>query len=91
MISKSDKRFLVYWTDQRSGSKFEYYFQYTIAWSIVAFLSLFFLTKLVMTARDMGGWTSFFIIVPVSVVGALVFTHFNYRANEKRYKKLNGK
>ena len=88
MFTHSEKIFIRDWEIQREGPKWKYYLQYIIAWGTVLFLSLFFLLKLIMRDRSMGGWTSFYIVLPVSVVLAALITHLVYQANEKKYKAL---
>lgn len=91
MLTKSEKKFIRDWEMQKDGPKWKYYLQYIIAWSTVLFLSLFFLLKLIMTDRSMGGWTSFYIIVPLSVVLAALITHLVYQTNEKKWLSMQRK
>jgi len=86
MLTTSEKNFIRDWQIQKEGPKWKYYLQYIIAWSTVIFLSLFFLLKLIMADRTMGGWTSFYIVVPLSVLLAALITHLVYQTNEKKLK-----
>lgn len=88
MMTHSEKIFIRDWQIQKEGPRWKYYAQYIFAWSTVLFLSLFFLLKLIMTDRSMGGWTSFYIVLPVSVVLAVLITHLVYQANEKKLKRI---
>ena len=88
MLSTSDKTFIRDWEIQKEGPKWKYYLQYIVAWGTVIFLSLFFLLKLVMSDRTMGGWTSFYIIAPIAIVMAVIITHLVYQANEKKLKLI---
>ena len=88
MLTHSEKIFIRNWQIQKEGPKWKYYLQYIIAWSTVIFLSLFFLLKLIMADRSMGGWTSFFIILPVSVLLAFLITHLVYQTNERKLKRI---
>ena len=88
MLTTKEKVFIRDWQIQKEGPKWKYYLQYIIAWSTVIFLSLFFLLKLIMPDRSMGGWTSFFIIVPISVALAALITHLVYQANEKKLQQI---
>ena len=88
MLTTKENVFIRDWEIQKEGPKWKYYLQYIIAWSTVIFLSLFFLLKLIMPDRSMGGWTSFFIIVPISVALATVITHLVYQANEKKLQQI---
>jgi hypothetical protein len=88
MLTASEKKFIRNWEIQREGPAWKYYLQYIIAWNTVSFLSLFFLVKLIMSDRDMGGWISFYIIIAVSILIAVLLTHIVYQTNEKRYKRI---
>ena len=88
MLTTKEKVFIRDWEIQKEGPKWKYYLQYIIGWSTVIFLSLFFLLKLIMPDRSMGGWTSFFIIVPISVALAALITHLVYQANEKKLQQI---
>lgn len=88
MLSTSEKNFIRDWQIQKEGPKWQYYLQYIAAWSTVLFLSLFFLLKLILPDRSMGGWTSFYIVVPVSVLLAVLITHLVYQSNEKKLKQI---
>jgi pilus assembly protein TadC len=88
MLTSAEKHFIQSWKDQREGPRWKYYLQYIIAWSTVTFLSLFFLTKLISSNRDMGGWLSFYIILVISILLGVIATHFTYTSNEKKLKKI---
>lgn len=87
-MTKSERRFINQWSEQRSGTRKAYYIQFTIAWTVVAFLVLFFLTKLFTTLWETGGK---YLIIFLAVAGILigfVATHLNYTICQKRYKKI---
>ncbi len=88
MLTKSEKKFIRDWEIQKEGPKWKYYLQYIIAWSTVIFLTLFFLLKLLMADRSMGGWTSFYIVAPLSLSLAALITHVVYQTNEKKLKTI---
>lgn len=88
MITTKEKNFIRDWQIQKEGPKWKYYLQYTIAWATVIFLSTFFLLKLIMEDRSMGGWTSFYIVLPVSIVLAIVITHIVYQTNERKLNEI---
>ena len=87
-MTTSEKTFIRDWQIQKEGPRWKYYLQYIIAWSTVLFLSLFFLLKLIMTDRSMGGWTSFYIVLPASIVLAALITHLVYQTNEKKLQRI---
>jgi phosphotransferase system glucose/maltose/N-acetylglucosamine-specific IIC component len=88
MLTTSEKNFIRDWEIQKEGPKWKYYLQYIVAWTTVIFLSVFFLLKLVMADRSMGGWTSFFIIAPLSILLAALITHLVYQVNERKLQEL---
>ncbi len=88
MLTTSEKTFIRHWQEQKEGPRWKYYIQYIIAWTVVIFLSLLFILKLIMAERDMGGWTSFYIIIAVSVVSASIITHHVYQINERKLKQI---
>ena len=88
MLTINEQKFIRDWEFQKEGPKWKYYFQYIIAWSSVIFLSLFFLLKLIVPDRSMGGWTSFYIVVFVAIIMASLITHIVYRTNEKKLESI---
>jgi len=88
MLTPVEKKFIRDWKIQREGPAWKYYLQYIIAWSTVSFLSLFFLVKLIMSDRSMGGWISFYIVLGVSFTLAILITHIVYQSNEKKFKTI---
>jgi len=88
MLTNKEKNFIRDWQIQKEGPKWKYYLQYIIAWSTVIFLSSFFLLKLIMSDRSMGGWISFFIILIGSVLLSVLITHLVYQTNEEKLKRL---
>ena len=87
MLSNSEKHFLSSWQEQREGPRWKYYLQFSVAWTVVSFLVLFFLLKL-LTDREMGGSTSFWIVFPLAIIIGVWSTHLIYTSNEKRMKKI---
>ncbi len=88
MLSNQEKRFVENWQEQRGDSKVKYYIQFTIAWAVVIFLSLFFILKLIMSDRSMGGLNTFYVLVPTAMVLALIAVHLTFIINEKQLKKI---
>jgi hypothetical protein len=91
MFTTKEKVFIRDWEIQKEGPKWQYYLQYIIAWTSVIFLSLFFLLKLILPGRSMGGWMSFYVVLAVSIISAAIITHLVYQSNEKKYQALAGK
>ncbi len=88
MLTNAEKRFIEHWQEQRGNSKWKYYLQFTIAWTVVIFLSLFFILKLIMPDRNMGGLNTFYVLVPTAILLASIATHITFIVNEKRLKKI---
>ena len=77
-----------HWIEQRSGPRWKYYLQFSIAWTVVSFLLIFFLTRLFTDLWDTGGNSMIILFIAGSVVTGFLATHFTYSLSEKRYKKI---
>lgn len=88
MINNADKHFMNDWQEQKSGPRWKFYLLFSLAWSVVSFLVIFFLTKLFTNLWETGGANLIYILVAISVVMGMLATHFTYVHNEARLKKL---
>ncbi|HEY5407297.1 MAG TPA: hypothetical protein VIJ92_09420 [Ginsengibacter sp.] len=88
MISNSERHFINQWKEQKSGPRWKYYVQFTIAWTVVSFLVIFFLTKLFTPLWETGGRNLIFILVGISFVTGFLSTHLTYSLSEKKYGKI---
>ena len=88
MISNSERHFIEQWKDQKSGARWKYYLQFTIAWTVVSFLVIFFLTKLFTPLWETGGRNLIFILIGISIVSGFLSTHLTYSLSEKKYNKI---
>lgn len=88
MISNSERHFIEQWKDQKSGPRWKYYLQFTIAWTVVSFLVIFFLTKLFTPLWETGGRNLIFILIGISIVSGFLSTHLTYNLSEKKYNKI---
>jgi cation transporter-like permease len=88
MLTSSERRFVEQWREQKSGPKWKYYLLYSIAWSVVSFLVIFFLTKLFTNLWETGGANLIYLLIAISIIVGVSSTHFNYVNSEKRYKKI---
>ncbi len=88
MISNSERRFMNHWAEQKSGPRWKYYLQFTIAWTVVSFLVIFFLTKLFTDVWETGGNNMIIFLIGASIVSGFLATHLTYTISEKRYKKI---
>ncbi len=87
-MTSSERRFVEQWREQKSGPRWKYYLLFSIAWSVVSFLVIFFLTKLFTNLWESGGANLIYILVAVSIVSGIASTHISYVNNEKRYKSI---
>ncbi len=88
MITNQEKHFINHWLEQKSGPRWKYYLQFSIAWTVVSFLVIFFLTKLFTEAWETGGRDLIYFILIGSIVTGFLSTHITYSLSEKRYKKI---
>lgn len=88
MITKQEKRFVQHWLEQKSGPRWKYYLQFTIAWTVVSFLVIFFLAKLLTELWDTGGSSLIYLIIILSIIVGFLATHLTYTLSEKRYHKI---
>lgn len=88
MLTSSERHFLEQWKDQREGPKWKYYLTFSIAWTVVSFLVIFFLSKFIMHDRAMGGTIGFYIIAVLAIITGFSATHIVYTTSENRYQKI---
>jgi len=91
MLTGSERRFIEQWREQKSGPKWKFYLLYSVAWSVVSFLVIFFLTKLFTNLWETGGAGLIYIFVVIAIIVGVSSTHLNYVTSEKRYKKVMDK
>lgn len=88
MISNSERRFITQWLEQKSGPRWKYYLQFSIAWTVVSFLVTFFLLKFFTSAWESGGANFIFILIGFAIVVGVLSTHITYVRNEKKYHEI---
>lgn len=88
MISHKDQQFITQWTEQKSGPKWKYYALFSMAWSVVAFLVIFFLTKLFTRLWETGGPNLIYTLVSISIIIGIASTHFNFVTSEKKCHRI---
>ena len=91
MITKAEQRFLDQWREQKSGPRWKFYLLYSIAWSVVSFLVIFFLAKLFTQLWETGGANLIYILIAIAITVGFLSTHFTYTTNEKKYKNITEK
>lgn len=88
MITATQQRFIEQWREQKSGPKWKFYLLFSFAWSVVSFLVIFFLTKLLTQLWETGGANLIYVLIAISIIVGFLSTHFTYTVNEKRYKQI---
>ncbi|MDQ2720861.1 MAG: hypothetical protein M3Z26_14030 [Bacteroidota bacterium] len=88
MLTNSEKHFINNWQEQKSGARWKFYLLFSMAWAVVSFLVIFFLTKLFTNLWETGGQSLIYIILITSIISGFVSTHLTYIINERRLKKI---
>lgn len=88
MITNTERHFISYWQEQKSGPKWKYYLLFSVAWSVVTFLVIFFLSKLFTNLWETGGANLIYVLISISIAIGISSTHFTYVSNERKLKKL---
>jgi cell division protein FtsW (lipid II flippase) len=84
MLTATEKRFIKYWEDQRTGGRVKYYLLYIVTGTFVAILVLSFL--LMMFSGDLGNNVLYIVIG--SFVLVTTATIFSWWMNEKKFKAI---
>ena len=87
-ITNAERRFIDHWSEEKKGPKWKFYLLFTIAWSIVSFLVIFFLIKLFTNLWQTGGANLIYLLIIVSFISGFLSTHFSYVINEKKFKAI---
>lgn len=87
-MTNSERRFVEQWREQKSGPRWKYYLLFSVAWTVVSFLVIFFLTKLFTQLWETGGANLIYILIAISIVTGIACTHISYVNNEKRYQGI---
>ncbi|HET7117325.1 MAG TPA: hypothetical protein VFI29_12585 [Hanamia sp.] len=88
MITNSERHFMEHWSEEKKGPRWKYYLLFTMAWSAVSFLVIFFLTKLFSSLWQTGGPNFIYVLIVIAVLIGFFSTHFSYVINEKKYHKI---
>lgn len=88
MITNKERQFIEHWLEQKSGAKWKYYLQFSLAWTMVAFLVIFFLAKLFTNAWETGGGWLIYLMLVISLIIGFFSTHLTYTTSEKRYHSI---
>lgn len=88
MITNAERRFMEQWREQKSGPRWKYYLLFTMGWTVVSFLVIFFLLKLFTNLWDTGGPNFIYVMIGVALLIGFFSTHFTYVTNEKKYQAI---
>ena len=88
ILTSAERNFLTQWKDQKSGPKWQFYGLYSMAWSVVSFLLIFFFTKLFTNLWETGGPNLIYGIIIVSIISGVISTHYMYVSNERKYQRI---
>ena len=88
ILTSAERNFLEHWKEQKSGPKWQFYALFTMAWSVVSFLLIFFLSKLFTNLWETGGPNLIYAIIVASILSGIVSTHYMYVSNQRKYKKI---
>ncbi len=88
ILTSEERNFLQQWKDQKSGPKWKFYALFSLAWSVVSFLLIFFFSKLFTNLWETGGPDLIYAIIAASIISGVVSTHYMYVSNERKYKRI---
>ena len=88
MITNEQRRFMDQWREQKEGPKWKFYLLFTIAWTIVSFLVIFFLMILFTQFLRTGGPNLIYMVLIISIITGFLSTHFTYTTNERKFNKI---
>ena len=84
MLSPTEKRFIKYWEEQRTGGRWPYYLMYIIAGTIIATIVFSFLVMMLV----IGGVDYLIPIAAFSLVVVTAITIYSWQNNERRFKTI---
>ena len=88
ILTSAERNFLSHWKEQKSGPKWKFYGLFSLAWSVVSFLLIFFISKLFTNLWETGGPNLIYGIIIVSLISGVLSTHYMYVSNERKYKRI---
>lgn len=84
MLTATEKRFIKYWEEQRTGGRVKYYLLYILLGTFIATLVISFLTQVL----GFGLPENLVLIVISSFCVVTITTILAWRLNEKRFKGI---
>lgn len=86
LLSTSEKRFVRYWQEQRTGGRWSYYALYIIVGTFIGTIILS--TFLFLFLQAIFGSLSFWVAFVLSFLISSVATTLTWSANERKFKKI---
>lgn len=86
LLSSSEKRFVSYWQEQRTGGRWSYYALYIIVGTFIA--TIIFSTFLFLFFQAVFGSAGFWIALAVAFSISAAATVATWSFNEKKFKKI---
>jgi uncharacterized membrane protein len=86
MLSSSEKRFVRYWQEQRTGGMASYYLMYVLIGTIM--VTLFTSIVLHFFLHYRFAWILFITVVVCSLLASAIVTYVTWRNNERKFKDL---
>lgn len=86
MLSSSEKRFIRYWQEQRTGGRWSYYATYIAIGTFIAtiILSTFLFLFFQVIFGNLGFWIALLTGLMISSVATIL----TWSSNEKKFKKI---
>ena len=91
ILTSAERHFIQSWEEQKSGPKWKFYLLFTLAWTVISFLVIFFLTKLFTNLWETGGQNLIFVLIGIAAIIGFISTHISYVTNEKKLKRIQAK
>lgn len=88
MITNAERRFIEQWREQKSGPRWKYYVIFTVGWTVVSFLVIFFILKLFTNLWETGGPNLIYLMIGAGLIIGFFSTHVTYVKNEKKYHAI---
>lgn len=86
MLSTTEKRFIRYWEEQRTGGRWSYYALYIIVGTLIATLILS--TFLFLFFKTFFGSLTFWVALSSAFILSCVATVVTWTFNEKKFKQI---
>ena len=86
MLTKTEKRFVRHWEEQRTGGRLAYVAQNTLAGTIM--ISLFSFVVLFFGMHVLFSWKLLIIVSTISILTSCVVSYLVWQKNERKFRGL---